>query len=405
MLGFQKRQVGLNKGMSENCPHHCREKYHPPASLCKNATMSDSLDVASSAGNSRQRSSQLWSEISASASTQARHNAPLVPSTVISGLEELVDVLKSSGLPGPAVIIGPKEYIGHGSQFMVHKAEMMTRIGPGFQSVASKQPRFDADDNSRLDLSDPKAQQHLQSIKTEIKALTNPIIRHHPNIVQLLSWGFDPYSVHLPPILAVELALSDLEKLLKDEGDSLSFGARYSYCVDNAEGLDIIHECCMVHGDLKPANILIFAGQNRLVAKLADFGLSFDDSEATSSSLALNGTVGWRAPEVVDGKGLTLEEAQKADNYSLGLVAGETLFDSAGRQPQLSEDQRKQWIEDQMMKFEDTADIEDQLKSSLISTLQHLLQDEPSNRVLRVARLFPESRYAHGLSLRSEHDH
>lgn len=367
--------------------------------------MSDSFDIASSAGNSRQRSSQLWSEISASASTQAHHNAPSVPSTVISGLEELADVLKSSGLPGPAVIIGPKEYIGHGSQFMVHKAEMMTRIGPGFQSVASKQPKFDADDNSRLDLSDPKAQQHLQSIKTEIKALTNPIIRRHPNIVQLLSWGFDPHSVHLPPILAVELALSDLEKLLKDEGDSLSFGARYSYCVDIAEGLDIIHECCMVHGDLKPANILIFAGQDRLVAKLADFGLSFDDSEATSSSLALNGTVGWRAPEVVDGKRLTLEEAQKADNYSLGLVAGETLFDSAGRQPQLTEDQRKQWIENQMMKFEDTADIEDQLKSSLISTLQHLLQDEPSNRVLRVARLFPESRYAHGLSLRSEHDH
>jgi serine/threonine protein kinase len=44
--------------------------------------------------------------------------------------------------------------------------------------------------------------------------------------------------------------------------------------VDVAEGLCYLHESGVVHGDLKPGNVLLkAASQGRLTAKLADFGL------------------------------------------------------------------------------------------------------------------------------------
>ena len=100
--------------------------------------------------------------------------------------------------------------------------------------------------------------------------------------------------------------------------------------IDIASGLSALHGCGIIHGDLKPANILIFGVAGEYQAKLADFSHAIFDTGATESIL---GTKAYAAPEsrVPQATGLL----KLADVYSYGMVfatlmAGKELFGQAG---------------------------------------------------------------------------
>jgi tetratricopeptide (TPR) repeat protein len=82
-----------------------------------------------------------------------------------------------------------------------------------------------------------------------------------------------------------------------------------------AGGLDAVHAAGIVHGDIKPANILLDHDGH---AKLADFGLSRFrvDVDLSSSSLSPVGTPRYMAPEVVMGKAPT----RPADLWGFGVM-------------------------------------------------------------------------------------
>jgi serine/threonine protein kinase len=68
-------------------------------------------------------------------------------------------------------------------------------------------------------------------------------------------------------------------------------------CFPATQGLAYLAEQKVIHGDLKPANLLI--GGDRRV-KLADFGSAMTWSEASASwEGPLNGTPAFRAPETL----------------------------------------------------------------------------------------------------------
>jgi serine/threonine protein kinase len=67
----------------------------------------------------------------------------------------------------------------------------------------------------------------------------------------------------------------------------------FDLLTDVAEGVTMLHGMKIVHGDLKPDNILLFPAQNRLVAKLSDFGFC---SPFTDREFKIGGTVYWNAP-------------------------------------------------------------------------------------------------------------
>lgn len=252
----------------------------------------------------------------------------------ITALEQVLTALESSGLPGPAILIGPKKYLGSGAQFIVHQQSMVRSQMDSFSDtvVAVKQPKFTLDPNTALSLTDKDAQQHLKNIVLEVEVLTRSSLIRHPNIVRLLYWAYDVYSTHLPISLVMELAMCDLKRLLIDKAEMPPLH-KYGLCADVAGALDAIHECELVHGDLKPENILIFREQGRLVAKLADFGLSVKGFAGTQKRTKLGGTPGWQAPEVEQGQALLPQELMRADNYSFGLLCWSAMLGSGSPPP------------------------------------------------------------------------
>ncbi|MDB5336637.1 MAG: prkC 7 [Planctomycetaceae bacterium] len=133
----------------------------------------------------------------------------------------------------------------------------------------------------------------------------------HPNVVPILtvhSTGKLPYLVM--PFLACE----SLQQRISRQGaldlvDVLRIG------LQTAQGLAAAHAQGIVHRDVKPANILLEKGVDRVM--LTDFGLAraIDDASITRTGL-IAGTPQYMSPEQARGEGL----GARSDLFSLGSV-------------------------------------------------------------------------------------
>lgn len=119
----------------------------------------------------------------------------------------------------------------------------------------------------------------------------------------------------------------------------LGLTQRISIAVNIADALDYLHHDCgrsIIHRDLKPSNILL---NDDMTAFLGDFGIArFYDScsQPTSSvsSVGVNGTIGYIAPEFAGGG----HASTSGDAYSFGIVLLEMMTGKRPTDPMFKDD-------------------------------------------------------------------
>jgi serine/threonine protein kinase len=167
---------------------------------------------------------------------------------------------------------------------------------------------------------------------TEIKSLTR---LDHPGIIQLLDRG----KLEVWPFLVIEHMGGGTWRAAIERGGALPREAVLSIGRQIAEAIDFAHGKGVVHGDIKPGNILL-ATDLLGRAALSDFGISQlfsgDLSGRTVSLRAMFGSPAYMAPEALFEEGASAA----ADIYSFAVVllemlAGKTPFGAATNIPRL----------------------------------------------------------------------
>ncbi|KAL4781962.1 hypothetical protein BJX76DRAFT_359394 [Aspergillus varians] len=116
--------------------------------------------------------------------------------------------------------------------------------------------------------------------------------------------------------------LGDLEDFCQRHGNRITMRRRLGLCIDTALGVEALHLAGILHGDIKPRNILVFTNENRgFIAKIADFGSSIPLHQSTFPRNACPGTRIFYAPELLDSlEGYSRDGLLKAEVYTLGFV-------------------------------------------------------------------------------------
>jgi eukaryotic-like serine/threonine-protein kinase len=147
----------------------------------------------------------------------------------------------------------------------------------------------------------------------------------HPNIVRVVDANFAPDGI---PYLVMELVEGD--DLGQHEGTPLSPTRVANIVRQIASALQFAHDRGVVHGDLKPENVMLLslAGPSDFV-KVIDFGISTTPRlRPVTSASAVLGTPQFMAPEQAQGHGDRIDH--RTDQFALGSIAYTLL---AGRAP------------------------------------------------------------------------
>ena len=176
----------------------------------------------------------------------------------------------------------------------------------------------------------PRLRSDPGDLKRFLKEAQRASALNHPNIAAI-------YDV-LENVGEVLLVMEYVEgaTLRRRLTETISTEQFFDIAIQCAEGLRAAHDQRILHGDIKPENIMVTAAQR---VKILDFGVAklFSSPDSTldpngpteslaSITTALSGTPAYMAPEVL----LQKPYDGRADLFSLGLVFYEML---GGRQP------------------------------------------------------------------------
>ncbi|XP_068314508.1 probable LRR receptor-like serine/threonine-protein kinase At4g36180 [Pyrus communis] len=134
-----------------------------------------------------------------------------------------------------------------------------------------------------------------------------------------------------------------LQEASHQDGHVLNWPMRHLIALGIARGLAFLHSMSIVHGDVKPQNVLFDAD---FEAHLSEFGLDrltiATPAEASSSTTPI-GSLGYVSPEAA----LTGQATKEADVYSFGIILLEIL---TGRKPVMftQDEDIVKWVKKQL---------------------------------------------------------
>ncbi|KAF3392848.1 Ankyrin-3 [Penicillium rolfsii] len=212
--------------------------------------------------------------------------------------------------------------VGNGETFAVSECKYEAAV------VAIKRIRLSEEGNA---LERSQFQRRLQSVLREILIMCHPPLMHHPNIIDILGYGWSVERQRLSPFISVAFASKGT---LRDymKGKVHPIRTKLILMGDVGSGLMALHKCGIVHGDLKLDNVVVFSSLDRpcmSIAKVSDFGHSIILGSASENKTQYFGTTLYNAPEVAEQKDhpIPIEQLHKCDIWAFGLCAWEILAD------------------------------------------------------------------------------
>jgi serine/threonine protein kinase len=291
------------------------------------------------------------------------------------------------------------ERIAEGGQFQVFKHSEFGYDGRGGSAIVKRvSPK----------LYKNKTPNSLRDLQLEVQVLAQDIVRKHPNVIDLIAWGYDyphpatevvkpsddeKYPPGIPiPVLFVQEALCSLDAFFStpnfNAAETSSWNIRCQLAIGVAAGLECLHQIGVLHNDLKPGNILICRQDDKLepfTSKLADFGMSVTEAK---SFREYGRTQGWRPPESRDYEmrehgEFSNEALFKSESYAYGLVAIYTICYGSEKFPYISENQQERKKDTLgLISKQSTFSSEDKNEAiTFYSTVeQRFLQERPRDR-------------------------
>ncbi len=187
---------------------------------------------------------------------------------------------------------------------------------------------------------------------------------NHPNIVQIYSFGQEKGQ----PYIVMEFIGGRRFDKMVDAGEPLNPALVLKIGIDAAQGLSAAEEAGLIHGDIKPENVLL---DEKMQAKIVDFGIASVANEQESGGIW--GTPYYIAPEKVKRQKVD----SRADIYSLGATMYHAL---AGRPPF----EGKTPIEVVKARFEtappDLQRVSPKVSREVAGIISRMLQVEPARR-------------------------
>ncbi|HKU89040.1 MAG TPA: serine/threonine-protein kinase [Steroidobacteraceae bacterium] len=155
----------------------------------------------------------------------------------------------------------------------------------------------------------------------------------HPNILPILDHGAVAHGPRTIPFIAMPLCDRDLRASMRGHA-FVPFPSALNTLKQIAAAIDFAHSAGLIHGDIKPENIL-FVRENAQVY-LTDFGTSrfFAYNEpmlSAPASAPLGGTTAYLSPEQIEFN----KQTARSDIYSFATVAYEMLVGSLPIDPEL----------------------------------------------------------------------
>ncbi|KAF3484462.1 serine/threonine protein kinase [Arthroderma uncinatum] len=315
----------------------------------------------------------------------------------MSTLSHFTSILSRTGISGPRHL---RQFnlkmraakIGSGAQFTVFRDNVGFTGTEGLVIKRVNVPltrddgvRFAAGDEYRL---------QLRTLELEVQALCNPSLRNHRNLAKLVAWGYDYPLPDTPvPVLFMECALMTLTDFFKEKNKTLSgdnpLDIKHQLALDVAAGIEALHSLRIVHGDIKPDNVLVFKESRSdkvpFCGKISDFGVCVDmeipGSELTSEDY--RGTPGWIDPEIPNFSKWTKGPFQpdimfKYDSYSLGLVIL-SIFTKQAEPVDLDMDSESP-IDIAMYLLKEEKSLSFQFRMHITRALRTLLAEDPWSR-------------------------
>ncbi|MBZ0276150.1 MAG: protein kinase, partial [Anaerolineae bacterium] len=209
----------------------------------------------------------------------------------------------------------------------------------------------------------------------------------HPHIISVFDYGLDENEI---PFFTMEM-LDDAQPLQAVTAQQ-SFREQVSRFIEILYALSYLHQHDVVHGDLKPSNILI-TSDGRL--KLLDFGLAVKNSHPVSLP---GGTLAYMSPERLNNYAVT----PASDLYTFGIILYETI---SGEYPYKTDDviQLIQRITTSVPSYAPlTRVLPASAAAQMTSILSRLIARDPQARYQSIPQLIDDLTAAAGLAQQAD---